>query len=233
MEDLCRAAYKDVEKSTSDVGNFDQGIGSPQWLRALSEMLESLGWGELSRLAASLAIDSSGPRLTIEELEMWEAELINQGFIIPVADIRLSHTVFRQANLLRWRAARSGIENGSLTFNVHVPVLLIARAAQLVADVAILPAAPVDRLEGARSSSETMQRDLAELRYLEGIAARLTVRDEAPKSAYHRGLDLVLRVIGAGTRRRHLNHSETLHVELPVTMPQFVSSIRDFKKRRA
>lgn len=232
MEQPCRATHKDVEKSTAAVGNFDQVIGSPEWLRALAEMLDSLGWKELARLAVSQTVPATTPRLSIEELEMWEAELLNQGFISPVADIRLSHLVFRQANLLRWRAARSGVEGGRLRFTVHVPVLLIARAAQIVAAVAVLPEHPdTRRAEEARSSAETVRRDMAELRYLEAIAARLTTAETAaPKSAYHRGLDLVLRVIGAGTRRSTHGPAEALMVELPVAMPQFVSSLRNYKK---
>lgn len=228
MEHRCGAVHEPVEKSTDAVGKFDPVLGSPQWLQAVSGMLSALGWPAISCLARELAgRPGAGPVHTLDELAMWEAELRNQGLVPPETDLRLGHFAAHQSNHLRWRALRSGVPSSSLAFKVNVRALIVARAEQLIA--------------GVRTAPETRERggsvEVRELRYLEALSARLIEQPEQLPSRYHRGLELLLRVIGAGRRSGAPGAPDgstgiegTLVIELPVAMPEFATSLRLHKR---
>jgi hypothetical protein len=154
--------------------------------------------------------------MEIEQLEMLEAELRNQG-ILPgetEGSGTLSQHALHTASILRWRARRAGIRGNGLHFSVDLPQYLLTRAAELDEqlrrqndsterqDLGLF----VHRSGSWAKAHPALPHLFAELDYLERFAAYLLGAFDESRNTYQQGLNLILRVLA---RKRSMNMTQT------------------------
>lgn len=173
-----------------------------------------------------------GTALRIEQVEMLEAELINQGILLNLRSqgYTLSRQIAHEESVWRWRALRFGVEGNVLGFHVWLPAYLVERAQELAAavplgqEVSPLPGSAVPRAEGGLPAA-------VELQYLERFSAYLNGEFDAASNRYQRGLNVVLRAISAPAKEdTGAEKSPVLDLTLPLTMKAFVHTLKQFKQ---
>lgn len=124
--------------------------------------------------------------LTLNQLEMLEAELINQG-LLPVSEERIAEAALRQIALFRWKARRFGANQAVIDYRIDLPRFILALATELAESNG----------EGQYSLTQlgrSLNRE-ARLNYLEDMAAFLLEQDQPTQNSYQRGLRLILRIL--------------------------------------
>ena len=165
--------------------------------------------GELRSLLDSKAHDRLPKRfsapMALDQLEMLEAELRNQGILSGAQDVTtLLQSALHTASILRWRARRAGISGDSVQFSVRVPQYVLTRAEEIETELRDL----TDTSSGGREllamrsatwgkGIDSRSRLLNDLLYLEQFAAYLIGRFETHESRYHRGLNLLLKIVSS------------------------------------
>ncbi len=145
--------------------------------------------------------------LSIEELEMLEAELINQGILNTEVNA-LSKRVRREISLLLWSGKRHNVSHSDINFKIDLrsfikfEVLKLSTASDL----------------GSTVSYTLKQKLKNELAYLDQFAAYLNGAFEEPRSGYERGLNLVLKAIMKTNQRDETRLSFTL----PISKNDFI-----------
>ena len=195
---------------------------------ALSE-LEAL-------LSNSFAADRLSERISspmqLEQLEMLEAELKNQGILPKGEATTLAQHALHSASILRWRAQRGGITGDNIEFVVDVPEYLLRRAEEIEKQLIELGAkdnSQESELFLRRSSSwgkayDNQTRLLQDLGYLERFASYLLGKFDEDGNRYERGLNLILRIIAA--RNPAYFASRKTRIELPMDVKQFSATLR-------
>lgn len=214
-------------------------LSSSHTLREVTLEAERAGLGCLSRLTLALTQDSYPSKaaenlaqgLPLEDLEMLEAELVNQGIlnVSPQCAFSLVRQGMHEINLWRWRAKRIGFDPNRLEFEMSVPHYIIYHSEQLLADLQLAENG-ASRIGGQswryRGSRKTMLME--ELRYLDRYAAYLCGEFESTQDRYQQGLNLVLKAICLGARqRRESPAGDALMICLPIGKTDFYQSIRE------
>jgi hypothetical protein len=180
--------------------------------------------------------------LNLDQLEMLEAELINQGILLNLrsAGYTLAQQVAHEASVWRWRALRFGIEGSALSFQVILPHYLTQRAEELARALCVGVAQPEDspgnlRLPGTVvPTADSCIPSATELQYLDRFAAYLNGEFESASNRYQRGLNVVLRAISTPARQEPQSATTpaavVLILALPLTMKDFVRGLKLFKQ---
>ena len=177
--------------------------------------------------------------LELEQLEMLEAELRNQG-ILPSPDapaIGLSQHALHSASILRWRARRAGVAGDTLNFRIDVPRYVLSRAKEIGEELA---SAGRDNIGSGtelllrRSASwgkglESPSRLLGELEYLEAFSAYLLGHFDATTNRYQRGLNVVLRILAGKSK----GVEPEAKIVLPMEVKDFLEAVRPFRQGAA
>lgn len=178
--------------------------------------------------------------LGFEQLEMLEAELVNQGILVRSKDYccGLAQHVLHEANIWRWRAQRFGVEGSNLVFNIDLPAYVVYRAEELmcVQHESMFEtnlAGQLHRNDSWWGSLETLGSVIAEIHYLNRFAAYLLgVFDEAA-NGYQRGLNLVLKVLSREIEQElevEADKSDKLMITLPHSKREFFSRLKEFRQ---
>lgn len=222
---LANDREKDASEKNSDKEFSDEADSSSV---EMSSFLKGNGYEELSKLFAHYTTKSSKEHressssyhnphslsiepLSVEALEMLEAELINQGILSISAD-SLSKRARREISLLLWNAKRQNATSDTITFKIDLKAFILFEVLKLCTN---------DNVN--YSSLHSIKQKLKnELSYLEQFASYLNGAYEIPKSGYEKGLNLVLRAI---LKVDHQVKEETSQASLCCTLP---SSKHDF-----
>ena len=152
--------------------------------------------------------------LTLDDLEMLEAELVNQGVMIPVANsdgvgvFSVSQRAAFEIASLRWRARRVS-PNKQSRFVVDVPRYLLNWATELLQTKTYKQVSSQSRMRGASAeikpllpgfneiiSIDDERTTQAQLRYLELFAQYIIgIEENTPSASRDRGLEVVLKTL--------------------------------------
>jgi hypothetical protein len=149
--------------------------------------------------------------LSIEELEMLEAELINQGILTPDVDA-LSKRVRREISLLLWNAKRTGASTGEINFKIDLMSFIVFEVNKLCPD----------ELCSHHNTHPLRQKMKNELRYLDQFASYLTGAFEEPRSGYEKGLNVVLKAI---MKTHETEKTHTPDIIMPISKQEFMKKI--------
>lgn len=191
----------------------------------------------LRQLAASLESASSTNSLiryrdlNLEQLEMFEAELRNQG-IVPgdsPSSFSIAQHAVHYAAILRWRAARIGITPPKIDFRVDLPRYILARAEEISSSLA--PDSSDEDLLLRRTDSwgrerETRGQLLQQAEYLGHLAGFLIGQNDHASNRYERGLSVVLRAVSSSADSAPEQVRDGLEVSLPMTVASFLQLLR-------
>ena len=236
------------EKLADHAGNFD----TPWTVATPLELGQRLAGAGLTKLAQLVRILNQDPArrrqaerltsdLTLDGLEMLEAELRNQG-ILPTLAPGLTQRALREASVLRWKARRSGVDESRLTFFVNISRYLTALGTHLTeqqverhADEENLFYLGTDSLYSKRLPESERAAQLA---YLEAFASYLIGTFDQTSNRYERGMNLVLKVLSlrAKPRAESKGANDEAHDQIPVTLPieseEFVRLMRPHRVER-
>jgi hypothetical protein len=183
----------------------------------LSKFFIRNGYTQLAGLLRETFSSSRGPvtrTLHVEELEMLEAELINQGILIPNVDT-LSKRARHEISILLWHGKKVNIQSDLFDFRISIKDLIRHEI-----EKNCLP-----DFESTNSSMMQMkQKSRNELDYLEQFAGYLNGEFENPKSRYEKGLNVVLKAI---TKTCAPVSSDKIKCTLPLTRQEFISLVND------
>lgn len=199
-----------------------------QWVRSLPL--------NLRRLVERNADGHQTPttrKLTLEQLEIFEAELRNQR-ILPLlgsATPTLTQDAQMEANLLRWRARRAGFLGSELQFRVDlerytgmlaVDLMKLQSSGSEKNDLEQITALSAQR-QTLRSAYVTSAIIAEKLLYLDALASYLLGGFDAPQNKYQAGLNLILKILSSKSESA-TNHG--VSVVFPVTHKEFLSLVR-------
>jgi hypothetical protein len=183
----------------------------------LSKFFIRNGYIQLAGLLRESFSSSRSPvcrTLHVEELEMLEAELINQGILIPNVDT-LSKRARHEISLLLWYGKKVNISSELFDFRISINNFIKHEI-----EKNCLP-----DFESTNSSMMQMrQKSRNELDYLEQFAGYLNGEFENPKSRYEKGLNVVLKAI---TKTSAPIPSDKIQCTLPLTRQEFISLVQE------
>ena len=173
--------------------------------------------------------------ISLEGLEMLEAELLNQQILIQrdASFQTLSQQLNHEVSVWSWRAVRLGMHSKEMFFEVNLPNYILSKAAELLSvskrSSESLLAARELQTPGSNSSLV-----LFRLQYLELFAAYLIGKYEKASSRYQRGLNLVLKTLCHRTAVLREQEAKNLcRVQLPTTLRSFMAHLKNFKENSA
>jgi hypothetical protein len=157
--------------------------------------------------------------LTLDELEMLEAELQNQN-IIPTLDdshITLSQSAAATINLMRWKAQRYGINPANFNFRINLQEFIISAAQLTLNNQKLSPTLPTD--------SEFID-------YLECFAEYLIAEHHTSASfpnmtSFQKGMHLVIKILNRSNIPSTLQ--STREIVLPISRNRFLEELRKVK----
>lgn len=160
--------------------------------------LDALGSFLRSSESANIFLELKEP-LAIENLDLLEAELNNQG-IVPVPAVTLTQQATRDASYLRWKLRCRGVQQ-EFRFLVDIARYLNSWAEKIKIQLASFSESSLlSGLEFADSAElGDQQSALAQLYYLDSLAAYVIGRFSGQKHSLNHGLNLLL---------RHLAHKD-------------------------
>lgn len=178
--------------------------------------------------------------LSIEQVEMLEAELKNQG-LIPDTQNSLAQSAYQLVGLLRWRANRAGFFLKEIELVIDLPAFIINRAQTLAADLEVL--AEEQNLLAARGygwgQNFTTSSLLREISYLEGLAKYLLQRDgKKEKTPYEKAQDILLSLLAKSYFQRSeqpavsWERHDKLRLCLPISIQEFIAELSEAKPAR-
>ena len=202
--------------------------GSGTAISELRTLLEAKMFDRLpKRFAAPMALD---------QLEMLEAELRNQGILSSAQDVTtLLQSALHTASILRWRARRAGISGDSVQFSVRVPQYILNRAEEIESELRDLSDTSTGGRELLTMRSATWgkgidsrSRLMNDMIYLEQFAGYLLGRFEKDESRYHRGLNLLLKILTSKTDAAEDTsaHAESAGISLPIGHREFLDELK-------
>lgn len=239
-----------AEKLADPTGNFDTPwtIATPL---ELSQRLSTSGLPKLAQLVRILNQDPARRRqaerltsdLSLEGLEMLEAELRNQG-ILPKHIPGVTQRALREASVLRWKARRGGVDEARLTFFVNISRYLTTLGTHLTERDPVTSSEDANLFYlGADSwySKRLPEHERsAQLAYLEAFASYLIGTFDQTSNRYERGMNLVLKVLNLrATPRREAadGANDEAHAAIPVTLPietdEFLRLLRPHRAERS
>jgi len=175
--------------------------------------LNKYSFNNLSDLFSNIENKDKSPikqPLSIEELEMLEAELLNQGIISAKSDA-LSKRVRREIALLIWNGKRNSSNFSSPNFRIELKSFIKFETIKLTT--------LNDNLKDQQIAPKIKLKQ--DLKYLDEFAAYLNGAFENTKSSYEKGLNLVLRAIMKTTEEI----DENLSFILPISKAEFIRKI--------
>lgn len=219
-----------------DTGNFDTEAAPSANTSFPNTSVRHSSLRALARQEENSLSDEPGLRryseLNLEQLEMLEAELANQG-LVPRSvseSFSIAQHAVHSAAILRWRAARAGYTTQLFDFRIDLPRYILTRAEEIAAQ---LDAPPRDEdLLARRTDSWGREREsrtqlLKQLEYLSALAEYLIAdHGEASTNRYHRGLSVVLRALSTQTNSTNAELREGLEVTLPIAVSAFLQLLR-------
>lgn len=183
-------------------------------------------FSELSQLRDALEGAHLNKPIGIEQFEMLEAELQNQGILSRIdPDIPcLASLANQEATFWRWRAQRYCASRVNVSFEVDVPRYIVQRSLEVLAALDEFGLSE----EGStwKFSFRSKKSLLQELRYLESFASYINGAYDRSTNRYQRGCNLILQVLAHAPQWRG---QSTVVVTLPVTKDEFINSIKPYK----
>lgn len=207
---------------------------------AAPELLPTAAGAQLERLRHVLSergeLGSASTPLTLEQLEMLEAELKNQG-ILPTIDGSLFQHALHTSSILRWRGRRAGVVCDGFDFRIDVPRYVVARAEQIEQQLTTFRSAETGakgELLLHRSSSwgkglDSPSRLLSELTSLDAFAGYLLGKFEQHTNRYQRGLNLLLKILTTGEAKKDVEASKGPQIVLPVEPREFLERLKPLR----
>ncbi len=182
-----------------------------------SNILELSKFLEIENLETNTILKLSSP-ISIDQLEMLEAELHNQGILSKTIET-ISQRVRHDAGLLGWHARRFGISPNQIEFLVDVPKYIIKKAQELE--------------EETKSSTQNSTLFPRELSYLDQFSSFILGKFDNTENKYEDALNVVLNVlIKSAERSKHLSEAverdinEKIHIMvLPKNRAQFLKEL--------
>lgn len=165
--------------------------------------------------------------LSLEQLEMFEAELSNQDLLRRRSDsVRALHQhAAHQINLLLWRAKRLGHSTESYEFLIDIPYYILECSIFMLKNLSTGRENDSDMYMSRGTflgwSAENSTKLLYDLNYLDDFATYLLGAFNDQNSRYHKGLDLVLNVL----KRNSATSASHLQITLPISADEFTRHI--------
>ncbi len=160
--------------------------------------------------------------ITLDGIEMLEAELSNQGFLPSSSGARpISSHAINTANHLRWKAQRVEFDPDRLQFLVDLPRYL-AHFAQILTE-------RERRTNGSDAELlinplENVSNRLTEIEwraYIENFARYFLTQQEFEANRYERGLNLVLRIVAQSAPPSTMGNKKKITIVLPIQPKEF------------
>jgi len=201
-----------------------------------------------ARTKNNIRVDGLSEPLEIEDLEMLEAELENQGIlpVLPSSCCSLSQLAYHEGNTWRWLARRTGYEGLEFKIYISVPEYIISRLHEVAPHIEKFGSASNDNpllFERRTIRHKTIgpqESLLAELSYLDRFALYLMGGFEATSNRYQQGLNVVLKVLAARARRvaettitAEQHRSEPIALCLPLSRPEFFRLLKTSARPRS
>lgn len=188
---------------------------------------------QLHLLSASLADRTNNPKtdiLSVETLEIFEAELRNQG-LLPEPDEyngTLAQQLHNEINLWQWRARRAGVDARTLAFKIQLADYVLEKAKELLIfaySVTQEPSASsLERPGNFWCMNYNGRNEIhAKLTYLEHFAAYLNGVHEQSENRYRQALNLLLKSLS--TRATAAENPEATKITLPIDPQKFSAVI--------
>lgn len=221
------------EISSRSVGISDNDIGFPTPILSDFPNLATLLATQRELSATNLDAPKKNP-ISIEALEILEAELTNQG-ILPKAEehaLRVSQLASYESSMLRWRARRAGYPSIHLAFSVSLIRYVASIAEEMVEIVRRARASQAHPLGPVvlRSITAHPRQLSGQLSYLEAYAAYLNGSYELPETSYQKGLNTLLKVLSTAESNAEeaqiIANGGALSVVLPVSPADFLQNLR-------
>ncbi len=241
METNCGVGNKKGEKPSSEMEKI--AAAAEPWkevvwegvVPAVAELRSLL----LSEPKAALLLPKQfAEPMDIEQLEMLEAELTNQG-ILPADATTVSQHALHSASILRWRARRAGVSADNVYFLVRVPEYVLMRADEIQRELQLRHSESREDTEELfllRSASwgkgiDSHSRLQQDLLYVDRFASYILGKFGHDTNRYQRGLSLILKIIG-NTRQLLSGEIERTNVELPTDPRAFTRRLKDLRLGR-
>lgn len=172
--------------------------------------------------------------ISLQTLEMLEAELHNQAILPPIYDnsSTLSQHVAHEINIWKWRARRRAINVQDISFTIDLGSYLAECALALLPYLEAKPSAEEQQTypmlmtqpnNAWRLNLTSKPHVQAKLYYLESFAGYLLGRFEDTNDRYKKGLNLILRSIAVRTNEE-FTASNT--ITLPTSIVDFFHSLQ-------
>jgi hypothetical protein len=203
------------------------------YIRLLARQYETTFQGQSPILARYLR------PITIEKLEILEAELQNQDIIaISKNSSSLSQHISHQANLWRWQARRSGIRNAELRFLVDLPRYILNEAKILISFLeneenyeSLTHPLFTHPGNSWRINPNDKSQIAQKLKLLDNFASYITGQYEKTDDKYKKGLNSLL---GFLTRRPNETidsspNKPLINLTLPLKREDFIEILQTFK----
>ncbi|HQH26197.1 MAG TPA: hypothetical protein PLP17_02285 [Oligoflexia bacterium] len=234
LETICSISVQNTESITAPAGRNCPLHADSLVLRMLPAALSAL-----RRLAErSMCAAAAGERLlSIEQLEMLEAELQNQRLLgrLPAFAKSVHQHALQQASIWRWKARRLGVRENDLRFQVNLHQYLICYAEELLYGFetrrsGLRADGPPSATDAEREGTQELTpATLAVLQYLNRFAAYLDGQYESGRNRYERGLNVVLRVLNTPAAVEQARDAETngkKTITLPLTFKAFARLLK-------
>jgi hypothetical protein len=167
--------------------------------------------------------------ISIEQLEMLEAELRNQGITSDNGAVYLAQIASLDRNMLRWRARRSSIVCPELLFSLDIMAYLMRTACELIASLD--GTEPDDQTRSRflwHALISTREQALTQIDYLEQLAFFFDGDESRTSNRFQQGLTLLLRILIKPERREAPENA--VQVTLPTTSRELLNLLRGYRK---
>ncbi|OVE80348.1 hypothetical protein BVY02_00425 [bacterium J17] len=195
--------------------------------------------------SSSSSLRHASSPLSIEQLEMLEAELSNQGILPKLTEnsCSLVQCAVHDSSVWRWRAQRFTVDTPKIDFLVNVPLYTLWRAQELsqilLIDVPGKSENPAKVLKSHSNNWRLRTEDrnalILELEYLESFAGYLIGQFDEVSNRFQKGLNLILKVLSSsslplsvGSIKKEKN---ILIVSLPTERHEFFETLKKFCSR--
>ena len=169
--------------------------------------------------------------LSVETIEIFEAELRNQG-LLPQPDEytgTLAQQLHNEINLWQWRARRAGCDARKLTFKIHLTSYILEKAKELLIFAQSITKEPsastLERPGNFWCMNYNGRNEIhAKLQYLELFAAYLNGVHDQTENRYRQAHNLLLKSLS--TRSGSAESLDKLKVLLPIDPQQFTTLLK-------